>query len=139
MTFEEAKSLLMDMRAAKRRANAIKARIADLESDAESISSALSGGMPSGNAMKSRVEELALRIESEREKHIAALEAYFRIEDKLSAAVDMLDPLEKDIIIGCYMEGKTNWKVGEAVGYSMETVKRKKRSAIKKIASQLSS
>lgn len=137
MTFEETRALLLDLRAAKRRANAIKARLSDLESDAESINSALNGGMPSGNIMRSRVEELALRIESEREKHIAALEAYFLIEDQLSEALETLDPIERDVIIGCYMDGKSNWKVAQSIGYEERTIRRKKSKAIQKIASKL--
>lgn len=138
MTFEEAKSLLQDMRAAKRRANAIKARIADLESDAESIQSALSGnGIPTGNAMTSRVEELALRIETEREKHIAALETYFAIEDKLAAAIDTLDPLEREVILAFYLDGKSLWRIAELTNYSRETVCRKKNVAIRKIADNM--
>lgn len=138
MTFEEAKKLLSDLRAAKRRANAIKARIADLESDATSIQSALSGnGMTSGDTMRSRVEELAIKVESEREKHMLALEAYFAIEDKLADALDTLEPIERDIIIGCYMDGKYNWQVGESIGYSVESVKIYKRRAIRKIADNL--
>lgn len=137
MTYLEVRSLLADMRAAKRRANAIKARIADIESDAESINSALSNSGVSGGAMRSRVEELAIKIESEREKHIAALETYFALEDKLSTALDSLDPIEKDVIIGCYLDGKYNWQVGESIGYSVETIKRKKRSAIRKISEKL--
>ena len=138
MTFIEAKEMLSDMRAAKRRANAIKARIADLESDAESIQSALSGnGIPTGNAMTSRVEELALRIETEREKHIAALETYFAIEDKLAAAIDTLDPLEREVILAFYLDGKPNWRVGEIIGLEERSVRRYKRKAIQKIADNL--
>ena len=137
MTYLEVRSLLADMRAAKRRANSIKARIADLESDAESINSALNNSGVSGGSMRSRVEELALKIESEREKHVAALETYFALVDKLSTALDSLDPIEKDVIIGCYLDGKYNWQVGESIGYSVETIKRKKRSAIRKISEKL--
>jgi RNA polymerase sigma factor (sigma-70 family) len=137
MTYLEVRNLLSDMRAAKRRANSIKARIADLESDAESINSALNNSGVSGGSMRSRVEELALKIESEREKHVAALETYFALEDKLSTALDSLDPIEKDVIIGCYLDGKYNWQVGESIGYSVETIKRKKRSAIRKISEKL--
>lgn len=138
MTFIEARDLLSDMRAAKRRANAIKARIADLESDAESIQSALSGnGIPTGNAMTSRVEELALRIETEREKHIAALETYFAIEDKLAAAMDTLGPLEREVILAFYLDGKPNWMVGEIIGLEERSVRRYKRKGIQQIADKL--
>ena len=132
MTFDEVKSLLIDMRAAKRRANAIKRRIADLESDRESIQSALHGGMPHGNGFYSRVESLAVRIEAEREKHMAALETYFQLEDKLAAAVALLDPIEQDIIIGCYMDGKPMWKIAQEVGYCERNAKYIKRKAINK-------
>ena len=137
MTYLEVRNLLADMRAAKRRANAIKARIADIESDAESINSALNNSGVSGGSMRSRVEELAIKIESEREKHVAALETYFALEDKLASALDSLDPIERDVIIGCYLDGKYNWQVGESIGYSVETIKRKKRSAIRKISEKL--
>ncbi|MDE6397856.1 MAG: hypothetical protein K2L51_00890 [Clostridiales bacterium] len=137
MTFEEAKKLLTDLRAAKRRANAIKARIADLESDYDSIQSSLGGDGTHSSMPASRVEQGALRVQEEREKHILALETYFSIEDKLADALDTLEPIERDIIVGCYMDGKYNWQVGESVGYSIESVKIFKRRAIKKIANSL--
>ena len=137
MTYLEVRNLLADMRAAKRRANAINARIADIESDAESINSALSNSGVSGGAMRSRVEELAIKIESEREKHIAALETYFALEDKLSEALDTLDPIERDVIIGCYLDGKTNWKVAQELGYEERTIRRKKNRAIEKISKKI--
>lgn len=137
MTYLEVRNLLSDMRAAKRRAHSIKARIADLESDAESINSALNNSGVSGGSMRSRVEELAIKIESEREKHISALETYFALEDKLSAALDSLDPIERDVIIGCYMDGKTNWKVAQDVGYEKRNLQYIKSRAIKKISEKL--
>lgn len=137
MTFEETRDLLIDLRAAKRRANAIKRRIADLESDRASIQSALAGRMPHGNEFYSRVESLALRIETERERHMAALQAYFDIEDKLAAAVALLDPIEQDIIIGCYMDGKQNWKVADEVGYDVRHLIRKKNKAIRDISDRI--
>lgn len=137
MTFEETRDLLIDLRAAKRRANAIKRRIADLESDRASIQSALAGGMPHGNEFYSRVESLAVRIETERERHMAALQAYFDIEDKLAAAVALLDPIEQDIIIGCYMDGKQNWKVADEVGYDVRHLIRKKNKAIRDISDRI--
>lgn len=137
MTYEEARQLLSDMRAAKRRANAIKARIADIESDAESIQSALNNSGVSGGVMRSRVEELAVKIETEREKHMQALEAYFALEDKLAAAIDTLEPMEKEVIIGCYLDGKYNWQIAQVVGYTDRNVKYIKQRAIKKIAIKL--
>lgn len=137
MTFEEAKRLLIDLRAARRRANAIKNRIADLEGDRDSIQSALAGGMPHGNAFYSRVESLAVRIETEREKHMAALQAYFDIEDKLAAAVGLLDPVEQDIIIGCYMDCRYNWQIAQDMEIDERTVRRRKNKAIEKISKNL--
>ena len=137
MTFEETKALLLDMRAAKRRANAIKARIADLESDRDSIQSALNGGMPHGNGFYSRVEDLALRIETERERHMAALEVYFQLEDKLAAVIDLLEPTEQEIILGCYLYGKPMWKVANDLYVGLRTVERKKSEAIRKISKLL--
>lgn len=138
MTFDETKNLLLDLRAAKRRANAIKARIADLESDYESIQSALGGdGLPHGTSVSSRVEKLAIRVAAERERHMAALEAYFAIEDRLAFALETLSPLEQDIIVGCYMDGKCNWKVGRDVGLEERSIRRYKSKAIHKISEML--
>lgn len=137
MTYEEARNLLADMRAAKRRANAIKARIADIESDAQSISSALNNSGVSGGIMRSRVEELALKVETEREKHMAALEAYFALEDKLAAAIDTLEPLEKEIIMAFYLDGKPNWKIAQDINYTERNIHYVKHRAIKKIAKTL--
>ena len=139
MTFEEAKALLADMRAAKRRSNVIKARIADLESDYASIQSSLGGDGTHGGVMQSRVEQLALRVAAEREKHMAALEELFTLEDRLSDAIDTLDFDEREVILSCYFDGNPNWKVGEAIGCSPETVKRRKRRAIHKISQILQS
>lgn len=138
MTFDEAKDLLMDMRAAKRRANAVKARIADLESDYESIRSALSGDCTGhGGGMVSRVEQLAVRVIEQRERHIAALEAYFRLEDKLATAIEQLAATEQEIIIAYYMDGKPHWQVAQDLNYSIETIKRRKISAIRNITKKL--
>lgn len=137
MTYEEAKKLLADLRAAKRRANAIKERIADLESDYASIQSSLGGDGTHGGITQSRVEQLAIRVQEEREKHMLALETYFALEDKLSDALDTLEPIERDIIIGCYMDGKCNWQVAQDVGYDIRTIIRKKKSALKKISDSI--
>lgn len=137
MTFDEAKQILQNMRSAKRRANAIKARIADLESDADSIRSSLAGDGTHGGEIQSRVEQLAIKIETERERHIEALEAYFALEDRLADAIEMLEPLEQDLIIGRYMDGKTNWEIASEIGYSERSVKYKIKRAIQKIADNL--
>ena len=131
MTEQEARELLKDMSKAKRRANAIKARIADIESDAASIQSALGGDGTHGGAMRSRVEELAIKIETEREKHMAAL------EDKLAAAIDTLDPMERDIIVGHYMDGKMDWQVWNDVGYERRNYYYVKKRAIEKISEKI--
>ena len=125
------------MRAAKRRANAIKSRIADLEGDYASIQSSLSGDGFHSGITQSRVEQLAIRVQEEREEHIRALETYFALEDKLSNALDTLEPIERDIIIGCYMDGKCNWQVAQDVGYEKRNVQYIKVRAIKKLADSI--
>ena len=57
---------------------------------------------------------------------MAALEKYFEIEDKLTAAIQSLNPSEQDIIIRCYMDGKLNWRVAADVGYDVRHMIRKK-------------
>lgn len=68
---------------------------------------------------------------------MAALEKYFEIEDKLTAAIQSLNPSEQDIIIRCYMDGKQNWRVAADVGYDVRHMIRKKNTAIRNIASKI--
>ena len=68
---------------------------------------------------------------------MAALEAYFALEDRLAAAVALLDPIEQDIIIGCYMDGKTNWQVADDVGYDVRHLIRTKNKAIRDISGRI--
>lgn len=143
MTFEEAKDLLMDMRAAKRRAGAIKARLNELESDYSALIpltakyGAQSGNSHSSGNSLSTVAIAVERLETERIKFSTALEKVFRMEDELTAAINTLPPIEQDIIIGYYLDGKEHWKLANECGYSIETIKRKKNGGIRKISERL--
>lgn len=138
MTFEEARSLLNSLRAKKRRVQAIRNRITELNSDAGMLQSSLGGdGMPHGTDIRDSTAQLALRIAEMRERFEAALDECFAIEDRLAETVNTLSDDEQYIIIECYMSGKSIWKVSEEMGYCDRTVKRKKRQAIEKIAKML--
>lgn len=67
---------------------------------------------------------------------MAALEKYFEIEDKLTAAIQSLNPSEQDIIIRCYMDGKPNWLVASDVVMMLD-IDTQKNTAIRNIASKI--
>ena len=49
----------------------------------------------------------------------------------------LLEPVEQDIIIGCYMDGKPNWKVAEDVGYEVRHLIRRKNKAIQNLSDKI--
>ena len=66
---------------------------------------------------------------------MAALEKYFEIEDKLTAAIQSLNPSEQ-VIIRCYMDGKPNWLVASDVVMMLD-IDTQKNTAIRNIASKI--
>lgn len=137
MTFEETETLLLDMQHAKRRANALLYRKEELERQRDSIQSALGGDGTRVTDFSSRVERLALRIELEREKYIEALEEFFELEDKVIAAIETLDPEEKEVITAFYLDGMPKWKVAQIAHCSESSVKRYKKRGVVKISKLL--
>ena len=134
MTYEEAEQRLVEMRKAKQRVNALNRRLEVLKSDRANIQSALGGDVARGTAFYSRVERLAIRIQTEYEKYVQALEDFFALEDSFVEAIDTLPPDEKEIITSFYIDGLPKWKVGVLANCSESTVKRYKRSGVEKIS-----
>ena len=57
------------------------------------------------------------------------------LERKYMSAINKLEPLEKTIIIESFLNGKPYWKIGNALGYEEETIRKKIAKILKKIAS----
>ena len=137
MTFEETKQLLRMLWSRRKQVDAIQERIDLFRKDYGSIQSMLGGDVVSGGVLTSKVETLALRVLSEQEKYMKALERYFEIEDKLKDAIDELTGEEQEIIIESYMQGYPDWRIGQTLNYSVETIKRRRKGAIYKISKKL--
>ena len=137
MTFEETKQLLRMLWSRRKQVDAIQERINTYRADYGCINSMLGGEVVSGGALTSKTEMLALKVLTEQEKYIKALERYFEIEDKLKDAIDELTNEEQEIIIESYMQGYPDWRIGQNVGYCREQVNRIKVKAIRKISKKL--
>lgn len=134
MTFEETKSLLQDIKNAKQKVRRINREIEGYISIQSSLN--FTEGRSKG-LVSSPVEKIFERIETERERLVTALEAMFALEDKLAEGMNELDPKEQDVIIGCYMRGRTHAKLARELGRSERQIIRLKNRAISKISKNL--
>ena len=79
-------------------------------------------------------------IEKER-RHIELLpiekeiESARELEEKYMSAISTLGPIDKSIIIDTYINGVPYWKIGVALGYSEEGIRKRLGKAIKEISS----
>lgn len=53
---------------------------------------------------------------------------------KYNAAVNNLEPIDKAIIVECFLNGKPYWKVGQTVGYTERGVQQRVDNALRQIA-----
>lgn len=49
-------------------------------------------------------------------------------------AIDRLEPLDKAIVLDCYINGNAYWKAGRGIGYSADGIRKKADKAIRKLA-----
>lgn len=134
MQTEEARELLKQVKAARRRALAIKQSLLELESDIAALSSPLGRVSIRSQPQNSVVENAYFRVEKRREDFAEALIRVYELEDKLQQAISKLTPIEQEIITGFYMKDKTNYQLARGIGYSVRSIKYIKAGAIEKIA-----
>lgn len=136
MTYDETKDMLDDIKYAKRRALNIRRDIRELELniDALVLRPAAGGERVQSQTSESTVERVVLRLERLRERFAEALDDIMDREDRLFAAVEELNPVEKDIIIGYYLRDKTHDRLGKECNYSLRSVNYIKGNAIKKLS-----
>lgn len=135
MTYIEVKKLLEQIKHKKRLAERIKEEISSLRENYDMLLS------PLGNirnhqthSQSSPVERLVLRVENKCAELGRVLQQIMDLEDKIANAMRTLTPIEQEIIIGYYMQGKTHYQLAKETYYSRETTCRIKRRAIEKIA-----
>lgn len=136
MTYDETKDMLDDIKFAKRRALNIRRDIRELELniDALILRPAAGGERVQSQTSDSTIERVVLRLERLRERFAEALDDIMDKEDRLFAAVEELNPVEKDIIIGYYLRDKTHDRLGKECGYTDRNIKYIKQRAILKIS-----
>ena len=136
MTFEETKKRLIELKRSKRRAVNLRRDIRELELniDALVLRPAAGGERVQSQTSDSTVERVVLRLERLRERFAEALDDIMDKEDRLFAAVEELNPVEKDIIIGYYLRDKTHDRIGKECGYGLRSINYIKSNAIKKLS-----
>jgi DNA-directed RNA polymerase specialized sigma24 family protein len=141
MTFDETKDILYDIRNSKQRALSIQNRIDRLLCMSNSITRLTASYGDTvrveGGKKYMSINDILLRVDKETEKLFRALSIAFELEDKLSAAIALLNPVEQDIIIGFYMDGDTHYKLAEKLNYSDKHIRRLKNRAIKEMSEVL--
>lgn len=128
--------MLDDIKFAKRRALNIRRDIRELELniDALVLRPAAGGERVQSQTSDSTAERVVLRLERLRERFSEALDDIMDKEDRLFAAVEELNPVEKDIIIGYYLRDKTHDRLGRECSYSLRSINYIKCNAIKKLS-----
>lgn len=139
MTYDETKDMLDDIKFAKRRALNIRRDIREMELniDALVLRPAAGGERVQSQTSDNTVERVVLRLERLRERFAEALDDIMDKEDRLFAAVEELNPVEKDIIIGYYLRDKTHDRLGKECSYSVRQTIRIKNNAIAKISEKV--
>lgn len=139
MTYDETKDMLNDIKNAKRRALNIRRDIKELEMniDALVLRPPAGGERVQCQPAESTVERVVFRLEKLRERFAKALDDIMDKEDKLFAAVEELNPVEKDIIIGYYLRDKTHDRLGKECGYCERQVRYIKSAAIHKLSEKI--
>lgn len=59
------------------------------------------------------------------------------IEAKYIDVINKLEPLEKAIIIECFINGKPYWKVGNMISYCEDTVRKKANKIMRKMVNMM--
>lgn len=128
--------MLDDIKFAKRRALNIRRDIRELELniDALVLRPAAGGERVQSQTSDSTAERVVLRLERLRERFSEALDDIMDKEGRLFAAVEELNPVEKDIIIGYYLRDKTHDRLGRECSYSLRSINYIKCNAIKKLS-----
>ena len=133
MTYEEAVKLLMQLRCKRAIVNRLRARIEEVRQDYSAIASGLSGiGSKNADCM-TKAEMLVDKVLEVQKRYETALNEFLELESRLYDNFYDLNEEERYVVLESYMSGKPAWKIGNELGYSERTIKRRRVNAIKKI------
>lgn len=141
MTYKEAKRLLEQIKHKRQLAERIKCEISTLRENYDILACSLGCAGVGKKKMHtgSPVEQVILRVENKCAELGRVLQQIMDLEDKIANAMRTLTPIEQEIIIGYYMQGKTHYQLAKETHYSRESTFRYKRQAIQKIARYMQS
>lgn len=136
MTYQEVVDLLRLLRNKKCLVQNLRKRIEELRADYTTVSSSLSNiGMPHSETSQSygKTDKLVDKVLVMEKRFEVALSEFLDLETKLYDNFYDLNEEEQYIILESYMSGKPAWKLGNELGYSEITIKRKRGKILKKI------
>lgn len=137
MTYEQVKQKLENVRKLKRLCLRIQKEINNYRDTYDALACPLGNHAPGGGAISDPTQRLALRVIAKREEFEEALTLMMDEEDELTAAVALLPPTERDIIIGYYIQDRTHYQLARECSYSEQHIRRLKVKAIKKIGDKI--
>ena len=136
MTYQEVVDLLRLLRNKKCLVQNLRKRIEELRADYTTVSSSLSNiGMPHSETSQSygKTDKLVDKVLVMEKRFEVALSEFLELETKLYDNFYDLTEEEQYIVLESYMSGKPAWKIGNELGYSEITIKRKRGKILKKI------
>ena len=139
MTFEETKEKLAEIKREKHRLLNLRRDMREASENIDALTLRPSWGIERVQSQSSEttVERLVLRLEALRERFEKQLDRVMDLEDKLFAAIEELTPVEKEIIIGCYLRDKTHKQLSRECFCCVRSVNYLKKQAIEKISSKI--
>lgn len=133
MTIEEVEHMIKSARSVQRQVVCLQNRIEEVRMLFGSVRSPTIGAPVQGGEKITQQEYVYYKLEELYKRYGNALDSLCDMQRQLDSALKSLDPIEREILSGV-IDGKTYAQIGDMVGYSDSTIKRKKRVALKKIA-----
>lgn len=135
MTFQEAKEFLEDYIAQKRIAKRLMSEIAYLPTLNTSLTSTITQIRVQNGTPPSLM--LEVRLKRKQEQLGRQIDKFLAMEDRLFTPINSLIPIQQDVIIGYYMQGKPHYKLAMECHYSTRQIINIKNAAIENIAKTL--
>lgn len=104
--------------------------------EAATRTTALLDGLPRGSALRSKIEENIVKIETSIEETRADIFELLMLEGEFTAAVTKLPVMERRVLTMRYLEGRSYQGIANDLGRSIDYVFKIHRRSIKKIVAE---
>ena len=122
MTTNEVKDLILSAKAIKRESERMKQEIEQRREELLSIQSTMNGGDRVISSEKlSMPERVYFSLEKLYTQYSEVLQRLHDKNNEIESAIALLDPLEQEIV-RAWIDGKTEERIGNTIGYSRRSV-----------------